>query len=96
MTAQTEGAGVAAVARPVYYSTRKRRRYLTLQAACRAEADARMKIWFPSESADHETADPGWRYYEVPRLAKIRDRLELRYRRNLRAAAKINAIGVQP
>ena len=96
MTAQTEAGGVVAVARPVYYSKRKRRHYLTLQAACRAEADARMKVWFPSEPADDETGDPGWRYYEVPRLAKIRECLALRYRRNFRAASKNHATGAQP
>jgi hypothetical protein len=86
--------GVVTVARPVYYSNRKRRHYLTLLAACRAEADARMRVWFPSEPGDDETGDPGWRYYEVPRLAAIRERLALRYRRTFRATEK--ATGTQP
>lgn len=83
----------AKVTRTVYFSPRKRRHYFTAKAAARAEANARICRFFPTEKGSTEYGengrpienDPGWHFTEEPRLVAIRDRLAARYLKELRA-----------
>lgn len=74
--------------RPVFYSPRARRHFLTKRAAAHAEATARVIIWYPTEKAEYDDAGrqtfPGSHFTEVPRLVAIRDRLVQRYMRLLK------------
>lgn len=72
--------------RTVYYSPRRRRHFMTAKAAAGGEASARMRKWFPRESAEYEghlMTYEGWDWRDVPRLVAIRDRLAERYLRQL-------------
>lgn len=69
--------------RSVYYSTRRRRHFLTAEGAAKAEASARMSKAFPSDGGETDdmgrrTWDP-WCWRDVPRLVAIYDRLVKRY-----------------
>jgi len=81
------------VNRTVYFSQRKGRHFLTAKAAARAEANARICRFFPTEKGSTEygelgntvSEDPGWHFTEEPRLVAVRDRLASRYLKELRA-----------
>jgi hypothetical protein len=73
--------------RQVFYSPRRRRHFMTAIAAAHAEANARMRCWFPTEPADGDPFDgsysPGWSWHAVPRLVAVHKRLVARYLRKL-------------
>jgi hypothetical protein len=72
--------------RVVYYSPRRGRHFLTQLGAARAEANARLYRFFPSERADydgHLLISPSWHFSAEPRLVEVRDRLVARYMRKL-------------
>lgn len=71
--------------RMVYYSPRRRRHFMTPIAAARAEANARMRRWFPPERVEPEVGDYGWDWHSVPRLVAVHERLVQRYMRHFKA-----------
>lgn len=81
------------VNRTVYFSQRKGRHFFTAKAAARAEANARVCRFFPTEKGSDEyskegfqiVSDPGWHFTEEPRLVAVRDRLISRYLKELRS-----------
>ena len=73
---------VQAKLRTVYFSPRRGRHFLTQLGAARAEANARMYRWFPSEPDDPFDGG-GWHFSSEPRLVAVRDRLVARYMRKL-------------
>lgn len=66
----------------VYLAPTAHRRYLTKQAAYRAEARARIVRKYPTERADREVGDNGWHWSMLPNA----DKLLRRYARALMSA----------
>lgn len=80
---------VIRIDRPIYYSERRKRHFITARGAAMAEANARIYAWFPSEQAEYEDecgrcTYPGFHFSSEPRLVAIRDRLFARYMKKLR------------
>lgn len=80
---------VKRVNRPVFYSERRGRHFMTIRGAAMAEANARMYEWFPSEKAEYEDefgrcTYPGFHFSSEPRLMAIRDRMVVRYMKQLK------------
>lgn len=80
---------VRIVSRPIFYSERRRRHFITMRGAAMAEANARMYAWFPSEQAEYEDeygrcTYPGYHFINEPRLVAIRDKLVNRYIRQMK------------
>lgn len=68
--------------RITYYSPRRGRHFMTKRAAAMAEANERVKSWYPTEKAEYDEIGctfPGSHFSEHPRLVAIRDRLAKRY-----------------
>lgn len=78
--------GIRKVERSVYYSEARKRHYMTKQGCAFAEANARMRVAYPSEDPEYEngfTSYPGFHFTNDPRLVKIRDYLAKRYMQKL-------------
>ncbi|GGA00145.1 hypothetical protein [Dyella caseinilytica] len=81
---------VIRIDRPIYYSERRKRHFITARGAAMAEANARMYQWFPSEKAEYEDGYgrctyPGFHFTSDPRLVAMRNRLFNRYMKQLKA-----------
>ena len=87
MTIDKNSYGVEVRTRTVYFSPRRRRHFLTAFAAARAEANARIKRFFPAEDGERDEYGretyPGFHFTEEPRLVAVRDRLIARYMKRI-------------
>jgi hypothetical protein len=76
---------VQAIARTVYHSPRASRCFMTLRAACNAEARAILKAKYPNEGPEYHDGHmtyPGFSWHALPRS----DVLYRRLARKVRAA----------
>jgi hypothetical protein len=70
--------------RKVFQAPTAGRWFLTRKAAALAEARARIRTKYPTESYDRETGDSGWHWTEDERLCRVYERLGRRiYRQSL-------------
>lgn len=70
---------IQARTRKVYFAPTAGRTFLTLQGACNAEANARVRRKYPDEMTQYgdygRVELPGWSFHEDARLVGARDRL---------------------